>query len=160
MNNYRVILQNNNLRICKDRIIRDSKNHPILPNDIYQDLVIKKQQGNLTPNDDDLYGSCVMTLTEIVLNCRKMKFQNEDVKDDCRCEAIIALLDAVPRYFKPEKGSKVYSFAYRICYTAMIHVLEKYNRTNEMMETLLQAFEMFRDSTRFGKKVSNININS
>lgn len=127
-------------KVCKDNIIRDKKNHPKIDNEVFQNLVIKKQKNEMSKAEETLYGQCIMTLVEIILNCPKLKFQKEEVKDDCKLEAYIAICEGLPKYFKPELGSKAYSYAYRIGYTAMIHVLEKNNKYNEMMKTLIETY--------------------
>lgn len=128
-------------RIDNDNIIRDEHNHPRIDNDVYQELVIMKQNNKeLTLEEDRLYGQSIMSLVEIILNCAKLKYQKEEVKSECRIAAYIAICEYVPKYFKTNSGSKAVSYAYRVGYTSMIHVLEKTNKRNEMMKKLEDAY--------------------
>lgn len=134
-----------NFRVCKDNIIRDNKYHPRVDNAVYQELVFMKQNGeNMTGAEEALYGQCILTLVEIILNGPKFKFQDDDIKSECRTDAYIAICEGVPRYFKKDAGSKAVSYAYRVGYTAMIHVLEAHDRRADVMNRIEEAYdEMF-----------------
>lgn len=121
-------------KVCKDNIIRDAKHHPRVDNDIYQELLMMKQNNVvMTHEEETLYGQCIMTLVEIILNGPKFKFQDENVKNECRTDAYVAICECVPYYFKNDMGSKAVSYAYRVGYTSMIHVLEAHNKRTDIM---------------------------
>lgn len=124
-------MKTQNFQICEDNIIRKrvgKKWNPTVPNSIFQPLLEKLQKdGKLAPRDENLYGQCILTLVEIVLNNVHFKYQREEVKDDCRGAALENLIVNLPKYFKPAKGSTAYSYAFRCAYTAMIKVLEGWN---------------------------------
>lgn len=108
---YKVELLRLGLNLCQDNIIRDSKHHPKCPNTIFEDLLKRQQDGEtLNTEEYNLYGSCVMSLTEILLNSRMMKYQSVDIKDDVRTEGYLAILTQLPRYFDRTRGSTSYSY--------------------------------------------------
>lgn len=127
-------------RICDDNIIRKKvgkKWNPSCPNELFQPLVVKKTKNvTLNEKEDTLYGQCILSLIEIVLNNCKFRYQKEEIKDECRGEMLHDVLVAVPKYFDETKGSTAYSYAFRVCYVAGIHVLEKMNKMNELFEKL------------------------
>lgn len=134
-------LINNGLKVCKDNIIRDSNGKPKCPNPIFQPLLEELQDNEkLDYQKETLYGQCFMSLIEIVLNNKHFKFQTPDIKEDCRLEALL-VLESLPKYFDRDKGSTVYSYAFRCMYTNMIHVLERHNLEKEMMEKLYAALQ-------------------
>lgn len=138
MNEY---LIKNGLKVCNDNIIRDRFGKPKCPNPIFQPLLEELQDnGKLDYRKETLYGQCFMSLIEIVLNNKHFKFQTTDIKEECRLEALL-VLEALPKYFDRNKGSTVYSYAFRCMYTNMIHVLERHNEEKEMMEKLYAALQ-------------------
>ena len=122
-------------------VFRDAKGRPKCYNPVFQDIVCRiKRQGmiGISPQEYDLYGKLVFTLTQIVLNNQKFKYQDPDIREECRTEALCDLLPALPVNFDPSRGSTAYSYAFRICYTAGIHVLERKNRRNELVSNLIE----------------------
>lgn len=121
--------------ICSDNIIRKmvgKKWNPAAPNFILQPLVEKLQdEGKLDPKEETLYAQCILSLVEIVLNNKHFKFQNEEIKDECRGAGMECALLALPKNFDRNRGSTAYSYAFRCIYTAMIHVLEIWNNKKE-----------------------------
>ena len=121
-------------KICEDNIIRrrvGTKWNPACPNDWFQPLVEKIQNNNkLTPKEDQLYGQCILSLVEIILNNKKFKYQDWDIKSECQSEMLHDILVNMPTNFDKTKG-KAYSYAFRIGYVAGIHILEKYNDIRE-----------------------------
>lgn len=136
--------------IGKDNIIRRSRKgrggrtvlSPACPNEWYQPLLVALQKaGRLPPAEDTLYGQCILSLVEIILNNAKFKYQDQDIKDECRGAALECIVTNVPMYYDPSKG-KAYSFAFRCGYTAMIKVLEAWN---ERRETEVSLDDIGRD---------------
>lgn len=128
-------LFNGKYKICDDNIIRKrvgKKWNPAAPNSVLQPLVEKLQdEGKLTPQEETLYGQCILSLVEIVTNNRHIKYQTDIIKDECRGEALECVLTALPKNFDRNRGSTAYSYAFRCIYTAMIHVLDRWNEKNE-----------------------------
>lgn len=155
-------MKDNNLTICKDNIIRKSlkngKVNPSCPNELFQDLVIKVQNGEvLNYFQEKVYGSCILSLAEIVLNNRMMRHQNEEIKDESRGQMYEACVVNVPKYFDSNKG-KAYSYAFRLCYVECVHVLERHNAEREFIEKLKEAYEEELLLSNSAKKISNVNI--
>ena len=122
-------------KIGSDNIISKhvgKKWNPSAPNFILQPLVEKLQdEGKLDPKEEKLYGQCIMSLIEIVINNQHFKYQDEDIKDECRGDGLECVLLALPKNFDRNRGSTAYSYAFRCIYTAMIHVLERWNDKKE-----------------------------
>ena len=125
-------------KICEDNIIRrrvGSKWNPACPNHLLQPLLEKLQDnGSLSYADDLLYGQCILSLIEIVLNNKHFKLQTDEIKDECRGEMLKDVLVNCPKTFDRTKGSTAYSYCFRTCYTAGIHVLERFNIMRELLE--------------------------
>lgn len=65
---------------------------------------MKVQKGErLLDKENDLYGQLIMSLVEIVLNNKKFKWQDQDIKDDCRLEMTEDILINVPKTFDRTK---------------------------------------------------------
>lgn len=130
--------------ISEDNIIRrkvGNKWNPACPNNWFQSLVEKLQDNKkLDYKDDLLYGQCIMSLIEIVLNNVKFRFQKEEVKDEMRGEMLEDMLTGVPKLFDRTRGSTAYSYAFRIAYVAGIHVLERKNIENDLFESLEESY--------------------
>lgn len=156
--NYIQILEENNYRLCKDNIVRDNKNHPKCNNAIYQNLVEKIQKGEtLDYFEEKLYGSCILSLAEIVLNNKMMKHQDEDIKEESRGQMYESCVVNVPKYFDSAKG-KAYSYAFRLCYVECVHVLERHNAERKFLEELKESYEEMLVLENSGRKVCNVNI--
>lgn len=122
-------------------IYRDEKGAPKCFNQVFQDLVLRQQKGTLSPREYELYGRLVMTLVQIVMNNRKFKFQDPDIKDECRTEAYCDILSNLVSHFDSTRGSTAYAYAFRIAYTAGIHVLERLNMRRELDSNLIENAE-------------------
>lgn len=134
--------------LCNDNIIRDKHNHPKCCNEIYQYLVCKIQDGEtLTPQEDHVYGSCILSLAEIILNNKMMRFQTDDIKDECRGAMYLAILECVPKYWDRSRGSAAYSYAFRVGYTTCVHILKDKNKRLEIQARLIEtAKDMYGSS--------------
>lgn len=93
----------NEYKICDDNIIRrkvGSKWNPACPNIWLQPLLEKLQdKGVLDYKDDLLYGQCILSLVEIVINNKKFKHQDEIIKEECRGEMLQDILCNAPKTF-------------------------------------------------------------
>lgn len=121
---------------------------PVLLNDYFQPLVMKYKEGIITESENEELGYWSNSIAEILMNNRKFKHQDKDVKDECRSEAILGIYTSFS-YFDPNKVSKrtgkvskAYSYAFRVAYTTAIHVLERYNNDRENLSTL-DSYEAF-----------------
>lgn len=142
---YMKILEDNNLHVHKDNIIyrhgKGNKNRPICNNDIFQDLVVKKMNGDITDAEYELLGIFIHTLIRIVLNNEKFRFQTDTVRDDVTGEAYLDILTAMEKkWYKPAKGT-AYAYFFRLAYVAGIHVLEAENRQKKIVSDLMESFK-------------------
>ena len=149
---YMKILNNVGYKL-KNGIFIDKKKGPKCNNEVFQDLV-ERQQNNekLTEKEYNLYGYLMRSLVHIVLNNSKFKYQEQHIKEECELEAYCCLCDQLLSHFDKNRGSSAYSYAFRLSYTAMIHVLEKMNKRKELEEKLI---EDYMDSMNYttGEKV-------
>lgn len=138
--------------ICKDNIIRDPKN-PKCPNAQLEPLVIKlHDEVKLTYDEEYLYGCLIMSLTEIILNNKRFKHQDLDLKEEIRSRVLTRIVDKLPKYFDITRGSKAYSLAFRIGYCEGIQTLLDNNKKVEVERKLLEAYnQMCMDA---GRKIS------
>ena len=127
---------------------KNSNDMPVLLNDYFQPLVMKYKEGIITESENEELGYWSNSIAEILMNNRKFKHQEKDVKDECRSEAILGIYTSFS-YFDPNKVSKrtgkvskAYSYAFRVAYTTAIHVLERYNNDRENLSTL-DSYEAF-----------------
>lgn len=155
------LLEENNLILCKDNIIRRKKdNHPACPNYIIQPLGIMKQDfQQLSPFQEKIYGACILSLVEIVLNNKHYRYQLPEIKDELRGEMLIAF-DTAEKYFDREKGSTWYSYLFRVMYTNGVHVLERHNAEKEFMEKVKEAYEEQLSIENSGRKTCTTNIDN
>ena len=125
----------------KTEIFRDAKGAPKCFNGVFQDLVVRQKNVVLSKREYELYGRLVMTLVQIVLNNRKFKFQDPDIREECRTEAYCDILSGLVDHFDALRGSTAYAYAFRIAYTAGIHVLERLNMRRELDSNLIENAE-------------------
>ena len=140
---YMNIMKENDLHIHDDGIIykhgKGNRNRPICRNEILEDLVIKRQSGTITTKENDLLGICLLTLTRIVLNNRRFRFQSDDIRADIRSAAYLDTLTAMNHgLYDPSKG-RAYSYMFRLCYVAGIHVLQEENKANDITSRLVEV---------------------
>jgi len=160
-NEYLEILSKNNLHIHKDGVIykhgKNNKNRPIANNEVFQDLSIKRQQGNITYRENELLGNCVMTIVRICLNNGKFRYQDENIKNEIKTEAYMDIFNAIDsNLYNPSKG-KAYSYFFRLAYVAGIHVLERYNKKAEFDLKLIEIYEKYMNSDG-GKVITTTNF--
>jgi len=147
---YIKILEENELHIHSDNIVykHGQKNHnrPICNNDILQDLVIKYQAGDITDKEYELLGIMINTMTRIVLNNKKFRFQKDDTRNDVTGEAYLTVLTALNKKLYDKDKGNAYSYIFRLCYTAGIHILEAENRQKEIVSSLVDTFNDMYDA--------------
>lgn len=89
--------------------------------DDFTNIVVKL--GNklrLTQDEDLRYTDYLYTIMNIVFENPKFKKKSVTEKEELQEQAIFELLGALPS-FDPNKGSSLYSYAYRCCYTSFCH---------------------------------------
>ena len=94
-----------------------------------RNLVIKLKNGEvLTGQENDRYGVHILTLCRMVLAHQKFRNAPMPVKSAIVDEMYFELLSKLHK-FDPSHGSSVFSYAYRIGYTAGIHYFKREERT-------------------------------
>ncbi len=94
-----------------------------------QDLVIRLKNGEeLTDPENERYGVHILTLCRMVLAHQKFRNAPLPVKSAIVDEMYFELLSKLHK-FDPSHGSSIFSYAYRIGYTAGIHYFKREERT-------------------------------
>ncbi len=89
-------------------------------NDFTSIVVKVRNKQRLTNNEELRYTDYLYTIMNIVLDNPKFKNKSVSEKEELQEQAIMELLQALPS-FDPNKGSSLYSYAYRCCYVAYCH---------------------------------------
>lgn len=85
------------------------------------ELVDKLRNGErLNEQDNDRYGIYLITIALIVQENPKFKNKSLNEREEMLDQQILELLTGLP-HFDKDKGSSIYSYAYRIGYTAACH---------------------------------------
>ena len=163
MGKYEEILKSYRYSLDKDGLFRDHKGALKCSNPVLEDLVIRQKTEKLSYQEEQLYGQLLMTLCKIVMKHHVFRNQKPELKEECLMEGLANIIEKGIRGFNPEKG-RAYSYLYRLCYTAGIHVLEAKN-DRISLDAALQDLEIgdsgsdFRtrdsgDILDFGRKVN------
>lgn len=126
----------------------------------FTDLVLKvKDNQRLTTEEDDRYAMYVYTIIYIVQENPKFKNKPMIERAELFEQGVLELLQALPK-FEKDRGSSIYSFAYRCCYVSFIHYYESkkqnYLKQQEIMKHCNEELDdyLYEFSTH---KVSNNN---
>lgn len=120
--------------------------HYDLDLDDFTDLVTKLHSGQrLTPTQDERYASYLYTIIFITMENPKFRTKPADEKFELFDKAIYELVMAMPG-FNPQRGSSIYSYAYRCCYVAFCHY---YSEKNKELEKQLAIEEHCREELKF-----------
>ncbi len=91
-----------------------------LDNDDFEYLVMKlKNNERLTDKENERYGKYIYTIIYIVLCNPKFANKPHEERAELFEQAVFELLSGITT-FNPDKG-RLYSYSYRICYTAFCH---------------------------------------
>lgn len=123
-------------------------------------LVSRLHDGKrLTAEENNRYAVYIYTVVNIVLENDKFKGKSRDEQEGLADQAVYELCTGLP-CFNAAKGSSIYSYAYRICYTAFCHYYtnrEKDRKKQEsIMEHCMEELREYLDAVTDGK-VRNIN---
>lgn len=87
----------------------------------FTSIVVKvRNKQRLTTNEELRYTDYLYTIMNIVFENPKFKNKSVSEKEELQEQAIMELLQALPS-FDVNKGSSLYSYAYRCCYIAYCH---------------------------------------
>ena len=129
-------------------------------NDFTSIVVKVRNKQRLTNNEELRYTDYLYTIMNIVLE--NPKFKNKPVieKEELQEQAIMELLQALPS-FDPNKGSSLYSYAYRCCYTAYCHYytnkIKDYNKKKAIEEHCMSELNEYLEFIGTGK-VNNVDV--
>lgn len=114
----------------------------------------KKNNELVTREENDRYGTYIMTIIEIVLEGHKFKNKGYEEKSELRDQMIFELLQALIS-FDSSRGSKIFSYAYRCAYVAACHY---YNDKKKEYENNKRINDIIENRPTCGHKV-NTNFN-
>lgn len=116
----------------------------------------KKKNEPVTRDENDRYGIYIMTMIEIVLEGRK--FNNKPFNEKCelRDQMVFELLQAI-RGFDPNRGSKIFSYAYRCAYVAACHY---YTSKAKEAAFAKRIYDIIDNSPMPGRKVNTNNFSN
>lgn len=107
-----------------------------LDNDDFETIVGKlRNRAPLTEDEDRRYGDYVQTIMEIVMESPKFKNKTREEKYEMRDQGYYELCTGITS-FKPNRGSRIFSYAYRICYVAYIHYFTMKKHENDKQEAI------------------------
>lgn len=115
--------KNPNRKRCTDISYADPNYTKYYDLDIQDFTNIVVKLGNkqrLTEQEELRYTDYLYTMMNIVSENPKFKKKSVTEKEELQEQAIMELLQALPS-FNPNKGSSLYSYAYRCCYTSFCH---------------------------------------
>ena len=131
-----------------------------LDNEDFQNIIIKlKNKEALTYQENTRYGNHILTIIEIVLENNKFKDKPSEEKAEIRDQIAFELCTGITT-FNPDKGSSIFSYAYRIAYVAGIHYytdkVKDLTKQESIMEHCMEELREYLDTVNDGK-VRNIN---
>ena len=112
----------------------------------------EKKRHNLavTREENDRYGTYIMTMIEIVIEGRKFKNKGYEEKYQLRDQMVFELLQAILG-FDPTRGSKIFSYAYRCAYVAACHY---YSEKQKEYDFTKRVYEIIDNCPTNGHKVN------
>ena len=121
-----------------------------LDNHDFTNIILKlKNKEHLTLSEDKRYGCYILTVIEIVLENAKFKNKTNEEKYEIRDQMYYELCTGL-QSFNPDKGSGIYSYAYRIAYVAGIHYftnkLKDIKKQEAIMEHCMEELRSYLDS--------------
>lgn len=101
------------------------------------EYLVSKLQNNerLTEDENNRYGICILTICLIVQEHKQFKMKPLWEREEMLEQQYMELLQFITG-FNPNKG-KVYSYAYRIAYTAACHYYTFKNKEKEEQEKII-----------------------
>ena len=113
----------------------------------FEQLVIKCKTQQLTEAENDRYGIYILTICIIVMEGPKFRNKPHDEKEEILEQQYYELLPGL-RLFNPNKG-KIYSYAYRIGYTAACHYytnkIEQRKRQDAIDSHCQEEYDLYLD---------------
>lgn len=121
----------------------------------FTNIVVKVRNGQRLTNDEELrYTDYLYTIMNIVFDNPKFKKKSVTEKEELQEQAIMELLQALPN-FDVNKGSSLYSYAYRCCYIAYCHYytnkIKEYKKSKAIEEHCMKELDIYLESIGTGK---------
>lgn len=108
----------------------------------------------LTEQENNRYGIHVMTIALIVQENDKFKKKCLTEREEMLDQQILELLTGLP-HFDKDKGSSIYSYAYRIGYTSACHYytnkIKDYKKHKAIEEHCMKELDIYLESIGTGK---------
>lgn len=109
----------------------------------FLNMVIKLKNGEeLGYEENERYGRYIITMCIIVMEGPKFKKKTVTEREEMIEQQYMELLTGITT-FDPNRGSKLYSYAYRIAYVAAIHYFtnkaDEYNKEQAIIEHCKEA---------------------
>ena len=119
-----------------------------------------RNEERLNVQENDRYGIYVITIALIVQENPKFKKKSLNEREEMLDQQIIELLTGLP-HFDKDKGSSIYSYAYRIGYTAACHYytnkIKDYKKQKAIEDHCMSELNDYLEFIGTGK-VNNTNI--
>ena len=110
----------------------------------------KKKNEDVTREENERYGTYIMTMIEIVLEGRKFKNKPFNEKCELRDQMSFELLLAI-RGFDSSRGSTIFSYAYRCAYVAACHYYSEKQREYDFKKRI---YDIIDNQPTAGHKVN------
>jgi len=127
--------------------------------DLTHIVSILKEGNRLSDEENDRYGTYLITISLIVLACPKYKNKSRYEKEEMLDYMTYELLNGIT-LFDPHRGSSIYSYAYRIAWVAGIHYytdkINNYKKKQEIEKHCLEELDEYLNEIT-DHKVRNIN---
>lgn len=108
-----------------------------LDNDDFEKLVLRLKAGErLDEKDNDRYGKYIYTIIFIAMSNPKFAKKPREERNELFEQAVMELLKGITTY-NPDKG-KIYSYAYRICFTSFCHYYTDKIESAKRQETIIE----------------------
>ena len=119
-----------------------------------------RNEERLNVQENDRYGIYVITIALIVQENPKFKKKSLTEREEMLDQQILELLTGLP-HFDKDKGSSIYSYAYRIGYTAACHYytnkIKDYKKQKAIEDHCMSELNDYLEFIGTGK-VNNTNI--
>ena len=119
-----------------------------------------RNKERLNVQENDRYGIYLITIALIVQENPKFKNKSLNEREEMLDQQILELLTGLP-HFDKDKGSSIYSYAYRIGYTAACHYytnkIKDYRKQKAIEEHCMSELNDYLEFIGTGK-VNNTNV--
>lgn len=113
-----------------------------------------RNEERLNVQENNRYGIYVITIALIVQENPKFKKKSLTEREEMLDQQILELLTGLP-HFDKDKGSSIYSYAYRIGYTAACHYytnkIKDYKKHKAIEEHCMKELDIYLESIGTGK---------